>query len=167
MAQTPEAVALLSYLTAQRKHVLGILDGLDDEQLRRPVLPSGWSCLGLVQHLRVDVERWWFSAVMAGDEAAVGEFTAADGPDAWVVGPDTSAPAVLSAYLDETERSDAVIGRLPLSATPAWWPASFGPSPVDDLRDTLLHVLAETACHAGHLDAVRELIDGRRWLVLN
>jgi len=30
----------------------------------------------------------------------------------------------------------------------------------------MLHVIVETACHAGHLDAVRELIDGRRWLVL-
>ena len=34
------------------------------------------------------------------------------------------------------------------------------------LRDTVLHVLTETACHAGHLDTVRELIDGRTWLVL-
>jgi hypothetical protein len=30
----------------------------------------------------------------------------------------------------------------------------------------MLHVVTETACHAGHLDAARELIDGRRWLVL-
>jgi hypothetical protein len=30
----------------------------------------------------------------------------------------------------------------------------------------MLHVITETACHAGHLDAARELIDGRRWLVL-
>lgn len=33
-------------------------------------------------------------------------------------------------------------------------------------REILLHVIAETACHSGHLDAVRELLDGRRWLVL-
>jgi hypothetical protein len=37
---------------------------------------------------------------------------------------------------------------------------------IDTLRDLMLHVIAETACHAGHLDAVRELIDGRAWLVL-
>jgi hypothetical protein len=30
----------------------------------------------------------------------------------------------------------------------------------------MLHVITETACHAGHLDAVRELIDGRTWMVL-
>jgi hypothetical protein len=35
-----------------------------------------------------------------------------------------------------------------------------------DLQDTILHVITETACHAGHLDAVRELIDGRTWVIL-
>jgi hypothetical protein len=38
--------------------------------------------------------------------------------------------------------------------------------PEQQLRQTILHVIAETATHAGHLDAVRELIDGRTWLVL-
>ena len=37
---------------------------------------------------------------------------------------------------------------------------------LSDLRVVMLHVLKETACHAGHLDAVRELIDGRQWIVL-
>jgi len=37
---------------------------------------------------------------------------------------------------------------------------------MDDLREILLHVITETACHAGHLDAARELIDGKQWLVL-
>jgi len=35
---------------------------------------------------------------------------------------------------------------------------------LQDLRAVILHVITETACHAGHLDAVRELIDGRTWL---
>lgn len=38
--------------------------------------------------------------------------------------------------------------------------------PPRELRETILHVVAETACHAGHLDVVGELIDGRSWLVL-
>jgi hypothetical protein len=37
---------------------------------------------------------------------------------------------------------------------------------LDNLREILLHVIAETATHAGHLDAARELIDGRQWIVL-
>jgi catechol 2,3-dioxygenase-like lactoylglutathione lyase family enzyme len=68
---TAEIVALLASLDGQRDHVLGILEGLDEAALRRPVLPSGWTCLGLVQHLAVDVERFWFRDVVAG-EAAVG-----------------------------------------------------------------------------------------------
>ncbi|MFD0511365.1 DUF664 domain-containing protein [Streptomyces aureus] len=49
----------------------------------------------------------------------------------------------------------------------AWWPHHlFGPPHLHSHRDVLLHVITETACHAGHLDAARELIDGRRWLVL-
>ena len=61
---------LLAHLQGQRRHVLGALEGLDDEQLRRPVLPSGWSCLGLVRHLTLDDEEFWFQAVLAGDPAS-------------------------------------------------------------------------------------------------
>ncbi len=57
-----EQKALLSCLDRQRDHVLGTLDGLPGEALRRPVLPSGWTCLGLVRHLAIDVERFWFRA---------------------------------------------------------------------------------------------------------
>lgn len=62
----PQRKALVDALTAPRRHVLLALDGLADEQLRRPVLPSGWTCLGLVRHLALDVERFWFRAVVAG-----------------------------------------------------------------------------------------------------
>ena len=40
------------------RHVRGTLDELDGDALRRPVLPSGWHCPGLVQHLALDVERF-------------------------------------------------------------------------------------------------------------
>jgi hypothetical protein len=42
----------------------------------------------------------------------------------------------------------------------------FGDWRLDNLGDVLMHVIGETATHAGHLDAARELIDGRQWLVL-
>ena len=61
---------LAGALSEARRHVLGIVDGLSDEQLRERVLPSGWTCVGLVNHLAVDVERFWFRAVMAGDQSA-------------------------------------------------------------------------------------------------
>jgi Protein of unknown function (DUF664) len=160
------AVALLTTLEAQRNHVTGILDGLDRNALLTPVLPTGWSCLGLVQHLAVDVERFWFRAVMAGEGAAWAEF-GDDQPSAWHVGPDTVAADVFGLYRDEITRANAVIASHQSDTAPAAWPEDmFGSFRLPDLRAVMLHVIAETACHAGHLDAARELIDGRTWMVL-
>jgi hypothetical protein len=161
-----ETKALLGYLDAQRRHVLGILEGLDDEALRRPVLPSGWTCLGMVRHLAWDVEMFWFRAVMAGDQAAI-DHLAEVGDDAWNVDPDVSAEAVFELYRQETALATAIITATPLDAVPAWWSSDWPEDGrLDDLRDVILHVIVETACHAGHLDAARELIDGGTWLVL-
>ncbi|MFJ1551509.1 DUF664 domain-containing protein [Streptomyces sp. NPDC088246] len=57
----------------------------------------------------------------------------------------------------------------PLLRTLPWagGPTTSSASPTcTQLRDVLLHVITETACHASHLDAVREHIDDRRWVVL-
>jgi hypothetical protein len=156
-----ERTALLRQLRAQREHVLGAVDGLSDADLRRPVLPSGWTCLGLLQHLALDVERFWFRSVVAGEQVELPE-----GDEGWRVGPDVAAETILELYRDETRRADEIVEASPLDAAPAWWPDFFGDLPPRDLRRTILHVLVETATHAGHLDAVRELIDGRTWLVL-
>ncbi|MEW2117241.1 DinB family protein [Streptomyces sp. NPDC005474] len=160
-----EVTALLRVLDGQRRHVLGIVDGLDAKDLRRPLLPSGWHCLGLVQHLALDVERFWFRAVVAGDEEVIHGLTSGD--EAWKVAPEVPAGEVLDRYRREAELADAVITATPVDAALAWWPHDlFGEPHLHTLRDVLLHVITETACHAGHLDAARELIDGRRWLVL-
>ncbi|MFC9114539.1 DUF664 domain-containing protein [Streptomyces sp. NPDC057092] len=160
-----ELRALLRVLDGQRRHVLGILDGLDAKDLRRPVLPSGWHCLGLVQHLALDVERFWFRAVVAGDEEVIHGLTSGD--EAWRVAPDVPVSEVLDLYRREAELADAVVAAAPADAALAWWPRDlFGEPHLHTVRDVLLHVITETACHAGHLDAARELIDGRRWLVL-
>ena len=157
-----EKTALLTSLRGQREHVLGAVDGLSDADLRRPVLPTGWSCLGLVHHLAVDVERFWFRAVMAGERVELFED---DG--GWTVPEEVPAEEVLALYRDEAERSDAVVAAHALDDGPAWWPEELFPGlPVRDLRRLVLAVVTETATHAGHLDAVRELIDGRTWLVL-
>src|SRR5712692_467457 len=136
-------------LDGEREHVLGILEGLSDDDLRRPVLPSGWNCLGLVNHLALDVERFWFSHVAAGQPEEPGE----PGTDAWKVGPDVPAAAVLDSYRSEVERANAVIAATALDAAPGWWPEDlFGSWRLNDMREIMLHVITETACHAGHLD---------------
>ncbi len=168
MAETTtdsEGATLLSYLNAQRNHVLGILEGLDDEAFRKPVLPSGWSCLGLIQHLTLDVERFWFGGIVAGEQDVLEDLN--DIPNAWIVDPGVSSARILDAYRQEICRADAIIANIPLDTAPALWPPDlFGDWRLHTLRQVILHVMTETACHAGHLDVVRELIDGRQRLVL-
>ncbi len=162
-----ETKSLLSSLSAQREHVLGILEGVDEGALRQPVLPSGWTCLGLVRHLALDVEQFWFRGTVAGERAVIDEL-AKRPDDAWQVGSDVPVGAVFDSYRDEIIRANAIITATPLDTPPAWWPEDLFPagSRPQDLREVVLHVITETACHAGHLDAAREFIDGRTWLIL-
>src|SRR5215217_2723396 len=162
--QELERTALLSALNDQRQHALGILAGLDEDALRLPVLLSGWTCLGMVQHLALDVERFWFRGIFAGSQVVIDELAI---KDAWHVGPDVPAVAVFDLYRQECEHANAVITAASLDAPPALWPDDLFPdNRFRNLRQLILHVMTETATHAGHLDAARELIDGRQWLVL-
>ena len=156
-----EIDALVASLNTQRERVLGALEGLSDEQLRRPALPSGWTPLGLVQHLALEVEQFWFRGAVAGEPIAL-----TSGDEAWQVPADVPSEAIFGRYRDEIARANAIIAATPADAMPTWWPDFFEGFPARPLRKTILHVIAETATHAGHLDAARELIDGEQWIVL-
>lgn len=159
---TDEPSALLASLESQRGHILGAVEGLAPQQLRRSVLPSGWTPLGLVHHLAVDVERFWFRAVMSDDKRAWASLQ--DVPSAWQVPDGVDAVAL---YRDEVAQANAVIRSLMPESPPAAWPEElFGSFRLANLRELMLHVITETACHAGHLDAARELLDGQRFMVL-
>jgi Protein of unknown function (DUF664) len=160
----PDKAALLDCLDTQRAHVVGVLDGLSDDALHRPVLPTGWSSVGLVQHLALDVERFWFRVVVAGESEV--EDGSGSSESAWVVPRDTPASDVFDLYREEVGLANDIIANIALDAEPRYWPDFFGDWRLPDLRAILLHVVAETACHAGHLDAARELIDGHTWLIL-
>ena len=155
----PEIETLLAYLGSTRRHLLAQLVGLTDEQLTQPVLPSKWTLLGLVHHLALDVEAFWFRHVLAGEP-----FTPLDG-EAWDVPEGMSAREVFALYDEACHRSDQIARGLTPTTPAAWWPDFLGPD-VDTVRDVLLHVIIENSTHAGHLDVVRELIDGKQWLVL-
>jgi hypothetical protein len=159
-----ETEVLLASLNAQRRHVLGITEGLSHEDMRRPVLPTAWIAAGMVRHLALDVERFWFRGIVAGEPIEL------DRPDdaVWNVGADESVDAVLDLYRHEIELANAIITATDPGAAPAWWPENHFPPGfvMHDLRQIVLHVITETSCHAGHLDAARELIDGRTWLIL-
>jgi hypothetical protein len=158
--------ALVRSLDAQREHALGILEGLSSVQLRAPKLPSGWSCLGLINHLALDVEHYWFTCIIGGEPIDADTDDADDATRNWQVGPEHPPEEVLASYRREIEAANKVIAATDLDAPPAQRDAWWGEWQVPDLRFVLLHVIAETACHAGHLDAARELTDGRKWLAL-
>jgi hypothetical protein len=156
---------LLQRLDGQRHHVLAQVEGLSDEQLRRPVLPSGWSCLGLVRHLTLSDERYWFEVVVGGGPLSF--WPEGDNAD-WHVGADEPAADVLAAYRSAIAHSDEIISARRLDDPPEqpepWWQEAGLSFP--DLRSIVVHVLVETSVHAGHLDVVRELLDGRQHLVI-
>ncbi|MGN9758046.1 DinB family protein [Streptomyces sp. SD31] len=158
-----ELGALKGALDRQREHVLGILEGLSEEDLRRPVLPSGWSCLALLRHLTLDVERFWFPGVIAGEPDVARQLTA--GAEAhWYVPEGVTTDKVFADY-GRPSRADAVLAAAAPEQESAAWPVEIWPTwQLPDVRHILMHVLTEVACHSGHLDAVRELIDGTTWL---
>lgn len=157
---TPDtfSVQLISArLRSQQERVAGIVDGLDDNQLRRPVLPSGWSCLGMVRHL-TEGTRFWLRRVML-DETATPLVD-----DDFVVAKDVSARQVLQDFEQVCGIGLAGVAHLPGGAPPAWWPEGlWGGWRLHDLDEVMVHLLVEISTHAGHLDAARELLDGSTW----
>lgn len=159
-----DLAALRPHLQTQRDHVLGILDGLNDDQMTRPVLPSGWSCAGLLRHLALDDERFWFRGVVAADATVIASVGTQD--DTWQIPPDLGPDDLRTLYRRECELADRVLDEVRSDAAPGWWPDNMLGWRAETVQTIVLHVITETACHAGHLDAARELLDGRQWLVL-
>ena len=133
--------------------VLWKLEGLDDASLRRAVVPSGTTLLGLVKHLAA-VEYSWFCETFERETEPLP--VDPDDPDADLrVEPDETTADIVEFYRRARAAADAVILELDLDDVGTAW---FG-DPVS-LRWVLIHMIEETARHAGHLDILRELIDG-------
>lgn len=161
--QTREIETFIRWLDQQREHAIGILDGLSDDDLRRPIAASGWSCLGLIGHL-AGLERFWFREVISGELEAPSAIPVSI---EWHVPDSIASEAVFASYRQEIALANTIIRATPIEAAPAWWPDFFGDWRLHNLREVLLHTLTETATHAGHLDAARESIDRRQWFVLD
>ncbi|WP_027341399.1 DinB family protein [Hamadaea tsunoensis] len=140
----------LAFLSFGRACVLKKVAGLDEEQLRRRLVVSDTTLLGLVQHLTA-AEHYWFAYTLGGDPRY------ADVDFDMVVSPDRSADEIVAAYRAAIDESDAHIRA-------AAGPDARTAQPVGDeprtLRWVLAHMTGETVRHAGHADILRELIDG-------
>ena len=157
-----EKKALLHFLEYQRASVLSIVEGLSEEAWHKRVVPSGWTPAGLVEHLG-DAERHWFQQVVAGSDVDLpwDEGRPAYDPEAAFICDRPSAD-VIGYYREQCQRSDAVLAVTPMSAPPR---GKHGDPDTDDqppsVRWVVLHMIEETACHSGHLDIARELLDGQ------
>jgi len=159
--QNPEDRALLDFLAAQRAAVLSIVAGLDEEAWHRSVVPSGWTPAGLIEHLG-GAEWHWFQGVVTGakPEPPPGEELTPYDPTAAFVSDEPSAE-IVAFYRDQCAQSDAVLAVTPLSARPRGKHGVPGRDEPPDVRWVVLHMIEETARHAGHLDIARELLDGQ------
>jgi uncharacterized damage-inducible protein DinB len=148
-----EKESLYVSLDRHRDVVLWKLDGLDDEQLRRPMTASGTSLLGLVKHL-ASVEYGWFSEPF-GREIEPLSFDPDDENADLRVEPHETTEDIVAFYARARAASDRVIDELDVDHIGTAW---FGGSVT--MRWVLIHMIEETARHAGHMDILRELIDG-------
>ena len=148
-----EKESLRASLDRHREVVLWKVDGLDDERLRRPLTPSGTNLLGLVKHLAAN-EYGWFCQTF-GRETEPLPFDDDDPEADMRVEPGESTADVLAFYARARAAADTVIAEVGLEDVGTAW---FGEAVT--MRWALIHMIEETARHTGHMDIVRELLDG-------
>jgi uncharacterized damage-inducible protein DinB len=148
-----EKETLTAWMDYHRATLLNKIDGVSDDDLRRPMVPSGTTLLGLVKHLAY-VERWWFRRVFLDIDLAF-PWTD-DDPDAdFRIKADETTDDIVRLYQAECEESRAVVRDASLDDM-----AKYEYRTGFSLRWILTHMIEETARHNGHADILREQIDG-------
>jgi uncharacterized damage-inducible protein DinB len=153
-----EQEGLLVFLEHQREAVLCSTHGLREDQARLTPTPSGLSLGGLVKHL-TDAEQGWTDRIFGvpPSDTAFDDYIAS-----FLLPEDETLATAIRQYEETCARTDgAILGindlgrRIPLPVAP-WFP-----DPEDcTVRWILLHLIEETARHAGHADIIREALDG-------
>ncbi|GAA2136967.1 DinB family protein [Actinomadura napierensis] len=148
-----EKESLQASLDRHRDVVLWKLDGLDDERVRRVMTPSGTTLLGLTKHLAA-MEYSWFCETF-GRETEPLPLDDDDPEKDLRIEADETTAGIIAFYERARAAADQVIDELDLDTTGTSWSGR-----TVSLRWVLIHMIEETARHAGHLDVLRELIDG-------
>jgi len=146
-------------LDYHRATLLMKIVGVSDEDLRRPMVPSGTTLLGMVKHLAF-VERSWFQRTFLDADAPV-PWTK-DDPDAdFRIEPHETTGDIVALYKAECQKSRDIVAAASLDdvAKKKKYPPS-EPRTGFSLRWIVVHMIEETARHNGHADILREQIDG-------
>ncbi|HTN80061.1 MAG TPA: DinB family protein [Acidimicrobiales bacterium] len=160
--QTPpvadEREGLLAYLAQQRLVLRLSAYGLTDEQARQSPSVSPLSVGGLIKHV-ASVERYWIDIVVQRQIDTPDDYEAN-----FRVEPGESLQSILDMYDAVARETEAVIDKVADlgQAVPVPKGVPWFPDDVDawSVRWVLLHIITETARHAGHADIVRESVDG-------
>jgi len=148
-----EKESLQASLNRHRDAVVWKLQGLDDAELRRAMLPSGNTLLGLVKHLAT-WEYIWICRTF-GQPAEQLPIDEGDDYADVRIDPGDSTAGILAFYSRSRAAADQVIGGVDLDEVGT---TMFGNTV--SLRWAVIHILEDTARHAGHIDVMRELVDG-------
>lgn len=152
------------YLTRSREAVLWKVEGLSEHDVRRPLTPTGTNLLGVVKHL-AGVEAGYFGDCIGRPVpdmppwyAEMMADTLEDNGDMWATA-EESRDSIVDLYRRVAAHADAAIEELDLddTGTVEWWGDA---GKAVSMQWFLVHMIAETNRHAGHMDIVRELIDG-------
>jgi len=166
--QAQERADLLQSLAQHRFFLRFTADGLTDEQARERPTVSALSVGGLIAHV-ADMERGWVAFIEHGAAAFEAEAAqwsddsgALDRADGFPLPEGQTLADVLATYERVAARTEEVVRAIPdLDAAHALPSAPwFEPGATWTARRVLLHLVAETAQHAGHADIIRETLDG-------
>jgi uncharacterized damage-inducible protein DinB len=161
--QTRERTDLIESLRRHRAFLRFTVQDLTDEQAQRRPTVSALDLAGLVKHVAA-TEAGWARFAEGGAEAMHRNW----GPDAqtrhWHLAPGETLTGVLADYEAVARQTDDLVAALPdLDADHALPEAPwFEPGARWSARRVFLHIIAETAQHAGHADILRESIDGQK-----
>ncbi|WP_431044391.1 DinB family protein [Streptomyces sp. P1-3] len=163
-----ERADLLAALAGHRHYLRFTTRDLTDEQAGRRTTASELCLGGLIKHVTV-VERTWVAFILGGP-SAMGDFTAmteadwARRADEFRLLPGETLAGVLADYAEAARRTDELVATLPdLDATQPLPKAPWcEPGVRWSARRVLMHIIGETAQHAGHGDIIRESLDGAK-----
>jgi Protein of unknown function (DUF664) len=160
-----EREGLLAFLAQQRYFVRVATHGLTDEQARATPSVSQLSIGGLIKHL-ARTERNWMDDVLQRSPRPDNEASAAAYVDSFTLRPDETLADALHEYDQVAKETESIVAGIadlgqPVPVPPGvpWFPPDVSAWSV---RWVLLHLIEETARHAGHADIIRESLDGAK-----
>jgi uncharacterized damage-inducible protein DinB len=160
---TGERADLVESLDRHRFFLRFTVRDIDDGQANKRTTASELTLAKLIKHV-ASTESSWVAFIEGGAEAMSRHMTPEAWQREWTVEPGETLQSLLERYDAVARHTTELVATLPdLDAShelpPAPW---FEPGKRWSARRVLLHIIAETAQHAGHADIIREALDGQK-----